>query len=376
MSMKSLELTEQLSTLPGRPGGRHKANREFLVDLHHSRPELLAAEAATASSIALWSIFDEVNVDDSIQRAYEAAYPNEAADHSLFQHALEMNERGEGATQGFISGIKGKMAEFNAAERLEQAGYTDVAIAQDPTQPVFDITATAPDGTPTMWQVKTGGESYTAEVQARMAENPDVNFAVSSEIESVIADTDPDVAAGLLDVGADYELVDGINDGLDTLTDNLGIDVPDGLVEILPYAGAVMVSIRLLHSVVSTEMTFAEVDRTEKNKIQVVRTLTLISRIGLTTLLSTAGGAGGGALGSVIPGVGNLIGGIAGTITGGVSAMFLNNRLQPHILSLALDICGLEEEDLFYYKNKERTDALALSFHQRSKAVQAALPSV
>ena len=371
--MKSLELADRLAQLPGGPGNGRKSNRELLADLQHARPELLAAESATAASIALWAIFADGNVDDSIQRAYEAAYPNEAAEYSLYEKAQELTESGEGAYGGFISGIKGKMAEFNAAERLEQAGYIEVAIAEDPTQPVFDITATAPDGTPALWQVKTGGESYATEVQARMAEAPDVNFAVSSEIESAIAETDTDAAAGLLDIGTDYDLVDGINDGLDTLTANLGIDIPDGIGEILPYAGAIMASIRLLHSVVSTEMTFKEADRTAKNKIQVVQTLTLISRMGLTTVLSAAGGAGGGALGGVIPGVGNLIGGIAGTVAGGITAMFLNNRLQPRVLSLALDICGLEEDDLFYYKNKGRIDRLAHSFHGTAGTIQAAV---
>ena len=370
MSMKSLELADRLPQLPGGPGNGRKTSRELLADLRHARPELLAAEAATGASIALWAIFADGNVDDSIQRAYEAAYPNEATEYSLYEKAQELTESGEGAYGGFISGIKGKMAEFNAAERLEQAGYTDVAIVQDPTQPIFDITATAPDGTPALWQVKTGGESYATEVQARMAEAPDVNFAISSEIESVIAETDTDAAAGLLDIGTDYELVHGINDGLNTLTANLGIDIPDGIGEILPYAGAIMASIRLLHGVVSTERKFKEADRTAKNKIQVVQTLTLISRMGLTTVLSAAGG---GALRSVIPGVGNLIGGIAGTVAGSVSAMFLNNRLQPRILSLALDISGLEEDDLFYYKNKGRIDRLAHSFHGTAGTIQAAV---
>lgn len=367
--MKSLELADRLAMLPGGPGNTRRSSQELLSDLHDSRPELLAAEYATATSIALWTIFDEVNVDDRINAAYRDQYPNEAAEYSLHEKVQELTERGEESYGKFINGIKGKMAEFNAAERLEQAGYTDVTIAQNPTQPVFDITATSPDGAPVLWQVKTGGESYASDVYATMAENPDVNFAVSSEIESVIAETDPEAAAGLLDIGTDYELVDGINDGLDTLTDNLGIDIPDGIGEMLPYAGAIMASIRLLHSVVTTEMTFKEADRTTKNKIQVVQTLTLISRMGLTTLLSTAGASGGAAIGTMIPGVGNLVGGIAGTVTGGVSAMLLNKHIQPRALSLALDICGLEEDDLFYYKNKGRIDALAISFHNTATAV-------
>lgn len=374
MSMKSLDLADRLAGLPGGPEGHRKSSRELLTDLYDSRPGLQAAETAAATSIALWAVLDNENVDDSIQRAYEAAYPGEAAQQSLYEKMQELTERGEGAYAGFINGIKGKMAEFNAAEELERAGYTNINIAADTTQPVWDISATSPDGAPVLWQVKTGGEGYTGRVQGAMAENPDVNFAVSSEIHQAIAEADPEAAEGLMDIGEDYELVAGVDDGLDIISGNLGIDIPEGVMEVLPYAGAIMASIRLLHNVISTERTFRAADRTTKNKIQVVQTLTLVSRMGLTALMSAAGGAGGSALGSVIPGAGNLVGGIAGTVTGGVSAMFLNRRLQPRILSLALDICGLEEEDLFYFKNKERVDRLALSFHDRAATTQARDP--
>ena len=103
---------------------------------------------------------------------------------------------------------------------------------------------------------------------------------------------------------------------------------------------------RLIHSVIQTERTFKEADRTTTNKIHVVQTLTLMSRMGITTLLATAGGAGGTALGSIIPGVGNLVGGIGGTLTGAGVGMYLNRHLQPHMLNLALDIVGMEEDDL------------------------------
>ena len=72
----------------------------------------------------------------------------------------------------------------------------------------------------------------------------------------------------------------------------------------------------------------------------------------MTTVLSTVGGMGGAAAGSFVPGVGNLIGGIAGAVTGAGMAMYLNRHLQPHTLRLALDITGLTNDDLFYFKNK------------------------
>ena len=120
----------------------------------------------------------------------------------------------------------------------------------------------------------------------------------------------------------------------------------------------------MVYSVLQTEKQFSAADRTTKNKIQVVQSLTLMSRMGVTTVLATVGGVGGTAAGSAIPGVGNLIGGIAGTIVGAGVGMYLNKNLEPHMLDLALDITGLTRDDLFYYKNKERVDEVALSFRQ------------
>ena len=73
---------------------------------------MYAAEYSTAASLGLWAIFDEVNVDDRLQAAYKAAYPGLEQDHSLHQHWREMMERGPEAQDGFINGLKGKIAEF------------------------------------------------------------------------------------------------------------------------------------------------------------------------------------------------------------------------------------------------------------------------
>ena len=61
-----------------------------------------------------------------------------------------------------------------------------------------------------------------------------------------------------------------------SLSDNMGIDIPDGIGDILPYAGAIIAGARLVHSVIKTEKEFKAADRTI-NKIQVVQSLTLCS---------------------------------------------------------------------------------------------------
>ena len=363
MSLKSLSLMPQLLELPGEPGNDRRSARRHLEALFHTDGPMYAAEQASATAAGFWVLFDNVNVDNTIARAYQVQYPNLAAEHSLHEQWIEMMDRGEGSMTGFISGVKGKVAEFNAADQFRESGWTDVEVAMNSTQPVFDITATPPGGGPEVhWQVKTGGAEYANEVTDAMAENPEVQFAVSSEIYERIADSTPEAVDRLLDMGTDWELVEGIEDGLGTLAANLGIDIPDSLAQILPYAAAIAAGARLIYGIIRTEREFREADRTTRNKIQVVQALTLMARMGVTTVLSAAGASGGAAAGTVAPGVGNLLGVGVGALGGGLMGMYLNRHLQPRMLRLGLSICGMKEDDLFYFKNKSRVDQLALSF--------------
>ena len=369
MTMQSLDLLPALRELPT-DDQRRRSFREIIEDLHATDVALSAAEFTASVSFGMSSIWDQVNVDDTLAKAHAAAFND--YEGSLYDHWREMAGRGTESADGFISALKGKVAEFNFAETLKSRGFTDVTIPDDPTQPVWDIIATAPDGETILWQVKTGAAEYAGEVQNAMFDNSVVNFAVSSEIYDRIAERSPELIDRMVDIGATAELEGNIDEGLGILTDNLGIDIPDGVGEIVPYAGAILATSRLIYSVIQTERQFKAVDRTTRNKIQVVQTLTLMSRMGVTTVLSAVGGMGGGAVGSVIPGVGNLVGGIAGAIGGAGMGMYLNRHLQPHMLDLALDITGLTNDDLFYYKNKPHIDQVALSFRQSANALAVA----
>lgn len=363
MTMSSLSLMPRLLELPEVPVKGRVSTREHLEALINTDRAMYAAEQGAATSAAFWAIFDNVNVDDAIGKAYEAQYPNLAEDLPLHEQWLEMMERGEESMTGFVSGVKGKVAEFNAADQFRESGWTDVEVAPHPNQPVLDITATPPGGGAEVhWQVKTGGAEYASDVADAMTENPDVQFVVSSEIYQSITDSAPEAADRLMDMGPDWELVEDIQDGLGTLAANLGIDLPDSLAQILPYTGAIAAGARLIYGVIRTEREFREIDRTTRNKIQVVQALTLMARMGITAVLSAVGASSGATAGTAVPGVGNLIGGGVGALGGGLFGMYMNRRLQPHMLRLGLSICGLEEDDLFYFKNKSRVDRLALSF--------------
>ena len=147
MTMKSLSQMPRLLELPENQGKGPRSTREHLNALANMDRGMYAAEQATAVAIGFWTVFDTVNVDDTVLKAYQAQYPNLAEENSLHEHWMEMMDRGEGSMTGFISGVKGKVAEFNVADQLRDAGWTGVEVTPNPTQPIFDITATPPDWT-------------------------------------------------------------------------------------------------------------------------------------------------------------------------------------------------------------------------------------
>ncbi|MCY3748535.1 MAG: hypothetical protein OXG64_04485 [Chloroflexi bacterium] len=369
--MQALTVPQELRDLPASRPGSRRSYEDLVDDLIGSDRILQAAEAATVSAFAMWAIFPGINVDDDLLRAYEAAYPGLALDSSLYKHYLNLAESGEASLTGLISGLKGKLAEFHAMDMLQQNGYTNVEIAQSPTQTVWDISAVNPSGESVAFQVKTGAESYADDVTAALDAEPDVHFIVSTEIYNEITDNSPEYLAPLTATGYDYVLVENIEDGLSVLSGNQGIDIPDGVGEILPIAGGILLASRLIHSAWNTERGFMEADRTTRNKVHVVRTLTLMSRFAVSSGAATVLGIGGATAGSPLPGPGNIVGGIAGVLIGAGLGAYLNNLSQPRMLDLALDITGLTYDDLFYYKNKAHIDEVAVRFHETTRRLTA-----
>ena len=375
MTMKSADLIPALRQLPADYAPSRRTFREYIHDLLNTDRSFYAAESAVGGSVGFWTIFDRVNVDDHVRetmtRAHEMAMPG--YDGTLTEHWKEMVERGSESMTGFISNLKGKYAELEAVRILERNGYTNVRIAENPTQPVWDISATNPEGQQVFIQAKTGGIDYAYSAENLMEQHPDVHYAVSSEIYEKVSEDAPELADRMTDIGSDYLRVTGMEDGLETLRYNQGIDMPDGLGEVIPYAAGIVAGARLILEVVRTEREFKAVERSTRNKIHVVQTLTLMSRMGISVVLSAAGGIGGTSLGSAIPGVGNLVGGITGTVAGAGMGMYLNRHLQPKMLDLALNITGLTHDDLFYFKNKQRIDDTALNIRDSATRLEASV---
>ena len=397
MTMQSSSLLPALRELPGDESSQNRSFRETITGIVNMDRAMYAAEFASAVSGGMWGIFDSVNVDDRLLAAYESRWPPMSKEISLHDKVREMTESGELADPGnwLYYGLKGKLAEFEAKDWLDSNGFTEISFPPTEVNPVWDISAISPDGEPVLISVKTGAinedtgiAEYAREVIKEMDAHGTIDFMVGEEVYATIERLRPDLVERIIaDVGPDHELVQGITDGLATLTGNLGIDVPDSMVEIIPYAIAIFASVRLIMNVIKTEKEFKASDRTTKVKVQVVQTLTLISRMGPKTLMSIVGGKsgaiGGGAIGTIagtaVPGIGNAIGGTVGSIGGGIGGAaigyrigsYLSKHLQPHMLNLALNITGLTNDDLFYYKNKVRIDNVALGYQERAIALAA-----
>ena len=416
MTLQSSNLLPTLQELPGGESGRHRSFRDHITGIVSMDRALYAAEFASAVSFGMWYIFGDrsllginvpftgINVDDhlreTITQAHKLAFPSEA--RTLTEHWQDVSGLPEQELNNvFMSPFKGKMAELETKQLLESNGWTDVTLAPDLDQEVVDIIGVNPDGYISAVQCKFGKSFSPNDVQELMSteteevrqaiievlSHPDVNvhgimpqepelyISLASKTVTKATESGIDVSDRLVaEISPAFLSVDGPTDGLTTLSGNMGIDIPDGVVDIIPYAAAIMAGARLVYSVIRTEKEFKAADRTTKHKIQVVQTLTLMSRMGITTVLATAGAMGGGAIGSVVPGVGNLIGGIVGTVGGAGMGMYLNRHLEPHMLNLALDITGLTNDDLFYYKNKPRIDEVAVGF-QRTATELAAAPA-
>ena len=376
MTMSSTALLPALRELPTSESRERMSFQDMMTGLVSTDRVTFAAEVTSAVSFSLWGVFDRVNVDDTLHQAHERVFPSDG--RAAWEHYEDALNSPGTFDNTFMNDLKGAVAELHLKEQLNQRGW-NLDLAPSPNQPGWDLHGTDPTGSYTQVQVKTGKSYTTSEIQEHMDRYPvgDANYAdhyaVSTEIyEKYVESATEAGSRTLTDIGPDYERVEGIKDGLEILSANEGIDIPDGVVDIVPYAAAIVGGARLIYGVLKTEREFAAADRTTKNRIQVVQTLTLMSRMGVSTVLATAGGMGGASGGSLVPGVGNVVAGVGGTVVGAGVGMYLNKHLQPHMLDIALNVTGLTRDDLFYYKNKLRIDEVGFAFQTRAKELGAA----
>ena len=141
---------------------------------------------------------------------------------------------------------------------------------------------------------------------------------------------------------------------LEVLAQQWGIDLPDNIGGMLPYVGEVVLGIRLIMDIISTERDMKDVVIQDRSRVHALKALTLMSRFGITSVCVTLGGAAGSL---TVPGLGSAVGSLAG---GGLS-FYLNRRLRPHMLEIAMKLAGISEDDLFYFQNKSTIDGIGRS---------------
>lgn len=353
--MLSLGLLPDLDSVPSSTVP-FDSPKELLKRLVDTDRDAFCVEVALGLEAVLASL--DAKVPDCLFDAYQSAYPR--LDASLVEKYNELlEEGGPAAVQGLVNGLKGKLAEIIACERLpkyvpEWSNY-EFSIAESATQPGWDLIGRVPDGPEVLVQVKLGAASYAADVINKIQDNPNLDFALSSELFDSIGKAHPELVERMVNLNLSaVQLGEDVQEHLATLSEHYGIDLPDEISDLLPYVGELLSGLRLIHTIVTTEKDFAHLDRGDKNRLHVVRTLALLTRFGTTTILTLVGTSAG----AFFSPAGSVVGAIGGT----ASAMYLNHKLKGRVLELALKSCGLNEDDMLYLKHKTTLDGLGASF--------------
>ena len=369
MTMQSLALLPELKALPAAEDVSALNYDETVIRIRGMDRDHFAIEVSLAAEEAMEALFEARNVPDDLvnylNEAYQKSFSTYAGQgRDVHEHFNEMMEKGPSSVTGFVSNIKGKVAELQVEHILKERhpGY-DFKLAESATQPGWDLIGTSPDGPDIFVQVKAGSAEYASEAVDAIQANPNVAFAVNSEIYGRIAETHPELLERIvLDLGPAAELTQDVKDGLGKLAGNMGVDVPDSIGGALPFVGEVVLGIRLIWDMVKTERELTDVALTDRTRVHGIRTLALGSRFGINQVCMWAGGAAGTAAGTVIPGIGNIGGGLVGLFGGLGGGMALNRLLQPRIEEVATKLVGGDADDMFYLMNKVEIDDLGRSF--------------
>ena len=227
-----------------------KGTSKMLYELEQARKNDIFIETSIGVESAIITLFQERNVPDQLFEAYELSFSDISKDQSLFEKFHEIQEQGDGAIQGFVSNIKGKLAELQIAENLEGQlpGY-NFELAADPTNEVWDIVGNNLSGGEDMLvQVKMNSGENFSDVIEGMLNNPDVHYEVSTELFDKISHNSPELIEQLIDSGISTEALElSTQDDLEVLVENQGIDIPDSVKDVLPFVSEIVLTIRLIN---------------------------------------------------------------------------------------------------------------------------------
>ena len=200
MTMQSLDLLPELQKLPISEDAQDLGYPDTVLRLRATDKDHFAIELAEGADETMEALFEAVNVPDELNEAHEILYPDSAS--PLHEHYQEMVERGESSVTGFVSNLKGKVAEIEAESLLEDRFHgSDFKIVESINQPGWDLHGFTPEGQEILVQVKMGGEDYASQVLERMQNDHGILFATSTEIYDRLLERSPELAGQLIDTG-------------------------------------------------------------------------------------------------------------------------------------------------------------------------------
>lgn len=355
--MESIKLLEDINKIQIDNKYDKKSYSEIFDILNNKNTQDCFIEVAFAAEIGLLALFKERNIPDNLFEAYKASFTQ--SDISLYEHYTNILEKGDDAVRGFISNLKGKFFEFELPDKLREIyPEFDFNIASNPIQPIWDIHAVNADGSEEILiQAKMWLENSWSKLADIMESNEDIMYATSSEIREKIIEKVPELSEQFIPIDiSNYEFTENVKENLEVLTDNLGIDVPDEIGDILPYVSEIVLGIRLILDLISVQRDFKNISSTDKAKLSAVKVIVLFARYGVTAVCSSICSAAG----TLITG---LLGTASGALVGAVLSSKINKEIKPYMLDIALNLVGLNDEDIFYYNNKKKIDNLALSYN-------------
>ena len=324
-----------------------------------------AIEVGAGAEVAFVGMFDARNIPDDLFEAFRLASPGVSADHTLYERYLEMVERGPQSVTGFVSNVKGKLAELRLPEHLEREfpGYT-FNLAESQNQPGWDLIGASNEGGPDLLiQAKMGAAEYADGALERMQADPEYIFATSIEIRSAILSGSPELAERFSSFNmSNYQFTSEVADKMDLLARNFGIDVPDTVGDFLPYVTEIVLGIRLLCDIARVERDFQAVAIDDRGRVHAMKALALFQRFGFSAVCTTIGGAKGTV---IMPGFGTA----GGAISGAVLAAYLNKKVRPYTMDFAMFLVRDTEDDIFYFRNKSSIDQIGTALAYSAAAL-------
>lgn len=353
--MESMSLLPELESIHAEALSESVSSSFLLSRLADMEKDDCAIEYSIGIEKTLLGLFDGQEVPGNLAEEYGKA--SEQGDLNLFQKYSESIGSGEESALSLVSALKGRLAELRCCDLLERhfPGYR-FELSSDSEQSLLNIRGAADEGAlDILVQVKAETGMCSDMAIGSPGDSQDSVFKLSRDMFNQIRDAHPDLAGPLYDMQIqDLVITQDVHEALESLAENMGIDLPDEIGDMIPYAGEITLGIKLVYDMIAVNRDFNDIHVDDRKKISILKALGLLSRYFVSSgcgVLTTAAGS------VMLPGIGSILGSLAGIRL----SKTLNDRLKPHVLEIALGVCELSTDDLFYFKNKTVIDELGSS---------------